>query len=481
MSVSITGNGGLFTRLGLLAGGSNDLYALAGGTATTYINTSGRWPTRYDAYQVAYSYSPVFNNLLDDMFANYVTAGRSAAASLANVLAAIAADTVIEQCNADTTLLEKNLQYAFRLLQSQFAGNYNLTTSSLAVGAQTNVGTPIGNCTLLSSVLRGDGLTLEYGYPETLRLTCTEDLTTGATENNEPVQITGFQSAAEAYQWPLGAGTDVTINIADAESDYPDGGNLLVNSDFETVTNTNIGDNWIALTGTRGTEIFAGASNPYTGTNSAYFLGVAGLTLTAIYQAFDTTSSATLGAGGTPYELEERTMYGLSVWVKCDSTPAAGVLTFSLTNSSGTVINDDAGNANTLSVDLTAVSSTYLNFTYAFRTPTNLPATVWLRAKLTTAITNGRTVYFDHIAMTPMTSLYGTLPQGPYVAMFSGDTPPRQGDAWTAAVTTSMAKTTWQGALQLMFNIAQIQSATPGLGIRMQTTGGSTVNANLIA
>lgn len=481
MAVTITGNGGLFTRLGLLAGGSNDLLALAGAAATTNILSAGRLPTRYDAYQVAYSYSPVFNNLLNGMFSDYVQAGQSSLVSLANVLAAIAAETVIEQCNADTALVEKNLQYAFQLLESQFSGNYNLTSSSLAAGAQTNVGTPIGNPQILMSVLRGDGLSLEYGYPETLTFTCTEDLTTGATENNEPIQILGKAAATDAWLWPDGSGCDVTLNISDAESDYPDGNNLLVNSDMETVTNTNIPDNWIALTGTRGTQIFAGASNPYTGTNSLYFLGDAGLTLTAVYQAFDTASSSTLGAGGTPYELEERTMYGFSVWVKVNATPVAGVLTASLVTSADAVINDDAGNANTLSIDLTGVSSTYLNYKYAFRTPTNLPAVVWLRLKLTTAITSGNTVYMDHISMAPMTSLYGTLPQGPYVSIHSGDTPPRQGDRWTVAMTTNLALTTWQGQLQYIFNIAQIQSAIPGLGIRLPTTGGSTVNANLIA
>lgn len=481
MAVTITGNGGLFTRLGLLAGASNDLYALAGATATTYINTSGRLPTRYDAFQVAFSYSPVSNNVLNDLFSTYVEAGRSSFGQLAGVLAEVAAAIAIQQCNADTTLAELSLTYAFRLLQAQFAGNYNLTTSSLAAGAQTAVGSPVGTTIINMSVLRGDGLTLEYGYPETIRFTCTEDANGGATENNEPFNILGMQSPEQAYQWPLGSGTNTSLNVVDAESDYPDSGNLLVNSDMETVTNTNIPDNWIVLTGARATEIFAGASNPYTGSNSLYFLGVAGLTLTAVYQAFDTTSSTTLGAGGTPYALLERTMYGLSVWLKVDSTPAAGVLTFSLTDSSGNVLNDDAGNANTITQDLTAISSTYVNLKGYFRTPTNLPSTVWLRIKLTTAITNGRTVYIDHLSMGVGTSLYGTLPQGPYCTIHSGDTAPRSGDAWTVAMTTNMAKTTWQGALQLLFNIAQLQSATPGLGIRMQTTGGSTVNANLIA
>jgi hypothetical protein len=409
-----------------------------------------------------------------------VQGGQSALSGLAAQLIAVSANTVVQQCNADTALAEQNLQYAFQLLQAQFAGNYNLTSSSFAAGAQTAIGSPIGNPIINVSVLRGDGLSLEYGYAETLTFRCTQDKFSGATINNEAINVLGQAAATDPWLWPDGSGTNVTLNVIDATADYPSGGNLLVNSDMEVVSNSNIADNWIVLTGTRGTQIFAGNTNPYTGSNAMWFTGSGGVA-TAIYQAFNTTPSTTLGSGGTAYELEQRTMYAFNAQVMVDSTPAAGVLAFSLVDDTDAVLNDDAGNANTISIDLTTVTSAYQSVKGYFRTPTNLPDVVRLRVKTTTAITNTHTVYFDHLSLGLGQSLYGTLPQGPYVVIHSGDTPPRQGDGWTVAMTSNLALTTWQGQLQFQFNIAQIQSVIPGLGIRMPTTGGSTVSSALIA
>jgi hypothetical protein len=260
-------------------------------------------------------------------------------------------------------------------------------------------------------------------------------------------------------------------------------GNALVNSDFETVTNSNIPDNFIALAGTIGTNIFAGNTNPYTGNNSMWFTGTGG-TPAAVYQLFGTASSTTLGQGGTPYTLSERTAYAVNIWGRTSSTPAAGILRLSLTDTSNNTLNNDNGVALSGTFLLTSLSTTYTNFNTTFVTPTLLPsAGIRLKVDLSTDISSGKSLYLDHLALTPMTNLYTNngFAQGPYSAVFSGSAAVAVGDQYTIGMTTSMALTTWQGFIQFVFNVAGIAGLKPGLAIRIPTTAGTLVAGTYIA
>src|SRR6185312_11413119 len=98
----------------------------------------------------------------------------------------------------------------------------------------------------------------------------------------------------------------------------------------------------------------------------------------------------------------------------------AGVLEIALTDGSGTIQNDTAGNACSKTIDLHTIADTsWHNLNAVFHLPAVLPTQVKLRIRLSTALTTGTTVYIDGVAMNPMTQFYAG---GPYISIFSGNT-----------------------------------------------------------
>jgi hypothetical protein len=67
-----------------------------------------------------------------------------------------------------------------------------------------------------------------------------------------------------------------------------------------------------------------------------------------------------------------------------------------------------------------------------FRTPRVLPAAVYLRIRLSAALSVGTTLLVDHLAMAEPTRLYQ---QGPYIAPFSASANVIKGDSFSIAVT----------------------------------------------
>jgi hypothetical protein len=91
---------------------------------------------------------------------------------------------------------------------------------------------------------------------------------------------------------------------------------------------------------------------------------------------------------------------------------------------------DDQGDANSFTIDLTAVGSYPEPYTGIFRTPRNMPPRAYLRLKLTTPISSGTSMFLDEVILTPMTELYTG---GPLAAAFTGARNFRVGD--TAVIT----------------------------------------------
>lgn len=480
MAITYVSTGGLFTRLGAIAGQINDKNAEQGGAATTNVLAAGRLTTRYTALQTSFANSPAFTSILDGLFAQVQGMQAQLGAYNTNLNQTIAQQILMQQVNANSTLSTLDVPHALASLVANMTNDaYYVTTSSVAAGSQTDAlgVTPIGNPVIVSSVIQGNGLTLEYAFPETIAFATTADKNGTATANNEPMSIIGQATISDGlnWLWPSGSGIQSTLNVTDPTANNS-AGNVLTNSSFDTFTTANQPDNWNVLVGVAGTDILSGGgtANTYTGLgNSLKILGD-GSTLSSIAQVFNTASIATVGAGGTPATLTERTPYAVSFWYKLtNASPAAGVMAVDLVDGSNANIADDQSIANTVSVTLTAVSDTnWHNATAVFRTPTNLPSTVKLRVRLTTALTTAKGVYIDQLAMNAMTQFYA--PNGPFFSAFAGSTPTLVGDAWTVAITTNMADTTWQGAFQRLFNIG-------GLGYRLPTAGSTSISAGLIA
>ncbi len=152
---------------------------------------------------------------------------------------------------------------------------------------------------------------------------------------------------------------------------------------------------------------------------------------------FDSNGSE-LTSLNIPVALQPRTLYGVAVWMKVDSVPAAGGITIDIADGiGGTNLADDEGGSNTIAVDCTALSdSAYTCHSAIFITPTVMPATVYFRVRITVAVSNTSSVFMDEAIIVPATQLYVG---GPSAALFTGPTLWSIGDTVTIAATNNRA------------------------------------------
>lgn len=430
MSVTLTGNGGLFTRLGHIWGGLADIIASMGGTATARTLSGASWQTRAATIDTDGAYSPSIMQIIDGQW-NYLTSWQASQSSMLTNYASQMEKIVIYQVNLDSPINPQDITSALtELIRQMRANTDSINGSSVSAGSQTTV-SATGNPIIVATVKNTRGETLQMPFAETLHFTIAGDQNTGSTLRQEPMSVKGAASVTtNAYNWPSGSGTSTSISLIDAQLN--NSGNVLYNSDFETYTTSNYPDDWVISVGAAGTDILRSA-NPYTQTYSLEILGD-GSTLSTLYQSFNTPHSTTAGAGGTPYRILPSTRYALNFFIKSPSAPAAGVLRIALVDGSNNVITDDIGGSNSVSVTLSGVTTSFVAHSATFITPTNLPTTVRLQIALTTAMTSTKLIYIDDLALAPMTQLYSG---GPAVAAFAGDTAAVKGDNWTIAISNT--------------------------------------------
>jgi len=120
----------------------------------------------------------------------------------------------------------------------------------------------------------------------------------------------------------------------------------------------------------------------------------------------------------TVVSLARLSTYCIAVWALCDIAPAAGEMTVDLVDGiDGDVLVDDMGTSNSFTIDLTALGTYPEPHTAVFRTPKIMPAQVYLRLRLSTAMTAGSSLFLDEVIMVRMTELYAG---GPFAAAFTG-------------------------------------------------------------
>jgi len=412
-------------------------------------------------------------------------------------LRAMAQAVTIDMVNAYATQANLTLQTAFQYLITNVFGptgsGYYFTGSTVALGVQTNgVPTPTGAYAatgnsgpiIVLSKLDGKGFQLDNILAETITFLCTRDAQSGgATKWQETINFAGLPLVSDrtSYLWPGGSGCSGSFNCVDANQNNS-GGNLLVNGEFLNFTTANVPDNWILLTGAAGTNI-ASAATGYNDAQCLEMIGADGTTLTSIKQIFNTPSSTALNGGGTPANLLQLpdVPFGVNFWVKTPVIPAAGQLQCNLIDGNNAIINDDAGNANTFTADLTSAglnTTAWANVNGVFRMPSVDPvAPVGIRLWQPTghAITSGKNIYIDRVAMTQMRQLYGAGPSpfgtggGPFGAVFAGNVAPLLNDSWTVANTNTMGN--FLRAMLIFF-------AIDTLGLRVPTAGSGTAVAD---
>lgn len=389
----------------------------------------------------------------------------------------LAQGLIIDTVNADVSIPDLTIATAVRELIRQMVSQSS-TIHSNGVSSTTTAGSGnTGNPAIVVSLVDSHGKNLEYAYRESLILTTTLDQFDDGTAGSETISIVapvGAVSPSLNYQWPSGngycSGFSGSLTVVDPtlSNGSEDGGNLLNNSSFKGTWTTSQPQYWTTDVGSPVTNWQDGTTNKYAGTDHCFqFIGD-GSTLSSIYQTFANQDIT----GGNTSTLEPETVYLFCARVKMSTASfATGVLTFSITDSSGNVLADDAGTACTVSYDLKGVgNASYNAVTGAIRLPSAMPATeLRFRMKLTQAIPSGKNVFVDYMALTqPSAQTYGGLyTGGPYIAAFRGSADtvdfgpnPTVGDRWTVAITNDYGGL-WQTLLWQILDLPSIGVPIP--------------------
>lgn len=453
MAVILTDAGpyGLFNRLGLLGGLLNDTNTSRAAIALTIA-------TEVLPYWEGTGNSAATKNTVIGL----LPAGYAAQSSLSPYVSAIrtaALNTLIEMFDADAPLPKKDAQHALLALRKQM---FTATTSRFEANSPTATytGTSLtGTGNVVTCVKDGYGYTLENILAERLRMRVNQGTQTAGAER---IQVLGEQAITDklSHLWPAGSGSDATYTSLSpgGTADELDG-----DGDFNTFTVANTPDGWSIITGAAGADILSEASTKYAGANGLEILGD-GSTLSQIRRAVT---------------LEAQTNYAINFYCRMSTNPAAGVLTIDLYDGSG-VINDEAGTANSFTVDLTTLGTTFVAKSGTFRLPDPVPTTVYLRVRLSTAITNTHSLFIDHMAMQEATQPDRTnLGATPYLAVFSGATNWSVDDGAFDGTTTFKVETLngrtslWQELMDKFFD-------TSKLGITFPTSGTDLIDDALI-
>jgi hypothetical protein len=440
MAVTLTGTGGLFTRLGKLFGLAKTIRQHQQAIAPTAATSTSGVRTIYSVYASTTGTLPMATDLVsmvtnEDMIA-------SASMSNINNIRSAAQRTVIEMVDADTKLPAMTLEDALRELAFQMNRDTNyVARSTYTVGTPSYAAANVGDFAIVVSLeatkIIKDQITFTTKItdfpcirPETLTFRCMQDTKTGMTASgSEMFHVTGDRKYDNLdRRWKAGSGAMMPLAMTSAGVNgygiMPPGQNLLHNSGFEVAT-SNMPERWETVTGTAGTHWLVSTSTKLRGASSLQFVGN-GSTLASIRQKFSDFA-------GTAGRLKADTLYLISFWAINDgTTPAAGVVRVSIQDGSGSVL----GSSMSAVAGFTSGFSGWTHVKTAVISPVNIPDTAYLVIEQTTALTNGRSVFIDEVTVTEMARLASG---GPGVAIVAGDTDARRGDFGTVAITVNEA------------------------------------------
>jgi len=328
----------------------------------------------------------------------------------------------------------------------------------------------VGGGTVVVTLVRYDGLIFQNTVAEVSTLLITADSYTGsATAGSEPWQWNGAPNVSSYgtgtpvgtwdFDFPQGSGQSASGVAISASVDGSQTANMTTNGDFEDWSVALSGPSyWYLETGTWGTSIER-SGTALGGTYSVQFN--AGATLNALTQQFD-SSDATGATAGTVATITAFTPYLVNLWTKATGVISGGVLTVSLVDSTGTVLQNQAGVNQSQTLALTGLSTSWVARSFAFQTPVVLPSNgiVRLKIKVTTALA-GANLLVDDVCVCQPTSLY---PGGPSIAVFSNPATPFEArpdpDGFTLTFTNDRGGATYGATFQCL--ISRLFQ-TPGL------------------
>ena len=406
MALTLTGSGGVFTRLGKIFGMMSDVRTHMSDIETEIADVQGAYSAA-DSWMVA--------SLVASKEARIAQAG-----GVMNDLRAIAIDTLVEMCWADSQAgvsgilprkdLESALLYLIRDMDAAVA-SVNLNTSSVgspALGAgntgtgklvvsvkPTNLPTP--NVATMSNVRN-----------EKLEVRCIQDAQGQAIlRGAETFEIRGLAAYDNLdRRFPAGSGVRQSISCVSASIDAGGvGQNMLRNTDFENFTTTNVADYWTTVTGTAGTH-FGQETTTYLRGASGFKMIGDGTVLAEVRQQLGSTA-------GTPAQIQAGRLYCLAVWIRHSTGSGAGNVRIQIENAAGTAISGTT-------IDTTsAVGTSFTHKTIVFRAPNVLPSTVYVSIEQSTALAAAGVMYIDELCLVEMVQI---APGGCAITMFAGAT-----------------------------------------------------------
>lgn len=166
------------------------------------------------------------------------------------------------------------------------------------------------------------------------------------------------------------------------------------------------------------------------------------------------------------------TQYAFSLLMKADVAPAAGVFTVDLVDGiGGTTLVDEEAVSNSFTIDATALTTSFVHKTGVFRTPLNLTDIVYLRIRISTAVSAGTSVFLDETCLVTMTELYRG---GLSASLFTGPTAWDVDDKLTLPVTNDRAGAIHEW-MDRVYNLRETDFLLPS-----DNAGGETILDSLI-
>ena len=444
MSITLTGTGGLFTRVGRGGKFALSMRTYQGTIATNLDSLAdqfdgnrpliGDLPSQESSWQqqVEPPMQPITTDMGNTIFymASQDTDAKAYATDLATSLAALVA---------------------------QMEGGSGSVYRSTVTASGSNISGIIGNGAFLYSVIYiPTGETLKNAIAEKGNLICTADsYANGVTPGQEIFTYTGEPAQPDvwAVDYPTGSGASQTVQVSGIDS------NLIVDGNFEEWTGLSP-TNWVIEVGTAGTDVVRSTVvfYPWDTTGSSISFVGDSATEQAIYQSFDGAINGIV--------LAPMTSYAVCIRLRANTATPASItnITVQLQNSAGAGLSSPSASPLVLAVPVGSLTLSWQTFTAEFITPRNMPSDARLAILVdpADAIDTGETVYIDSVMLVPMQSLYQ---QGPRVAIFSGSTPFVNGDGQVVTVANnydgSGTLNSFNPLFQRMFNMRSLDLQLP--------------------
>lgn len=349
-------------------------------------------------------------------------------------------------------------------------GDY-VTAPTVSAGSASFAGTGTGK--MYAGVVRPNAAWFEDSVnhcvrAETIEAMCVQDLQPTGVSGGEVFSVRGGAILPPWHaSWPGGSGANLQVRATSSTTDgatFQPGMNMLVNSDFESVT-ANVPDQWALGGGTVAGTHLQSLATAYRGSTAMKFIGDAGgsATTSSITQSFGTPST------GTPVPLLPGQAYLVGLAVRRYGTGAVtGTLEFGL-NQAKNLYGSSARNR--IAIDCATLTTSYVMYggiIVASGAARTLPEKFIIG--LTSGLGNTHEVYFDSAVCAPA---YPLSPSGPWVGILAGDTPFVVKDRFQVAIANDYAGAQAK-AWDRLFGLYEMGRALP-------TVGGGSAVADTIA